>query len=63
MSQLIPDWCVDQENVWSMAAVDATGFEKGHINPYFFKHSSQNRNPEKASEWRLKLPQTEVVDE
>ncbi|MCP4261383.1 MAG: hypothetical protein GY774_28360 [Planctomycetes bacterium] len=45
MSQLIPKIGAYQENVWSMAAFDATGFENEHINPYFFKHSSRSGNP------------------
>jgi len=43
-----------------LAAVDATGFESGHISPYFFKHSSRSRKQHKSSKF-TKWPKMAVV--
>jgi hypothetical protein len=43
-----------------LAAVDATGFENGHISPYFFKHSSRSRKQHKSSKF-TKWPKMAVL--
>ena len=44
----------------ALAAVDATGFENGHISPYFFKQSSRSRKQHKSSKF-TKWPKMAVL--